>query len=198
MNPDIFIDDFEITDNTEELHAIIGRSLVIATRFDNLCDHIAKVIKLKTSCAIMLSDKEFESYVTGLFNKLSNLNNNIHSLPIGQAEKDTLHNARKARNEIAHNLTVGMTGCLDLNFDEDHLKNHITTLIEKITLGDFLLSTMLSILNKDPLPNFKETKYQKNVVDWVLDKRITSCSNGQKTVGFRSFLAKFIQLFRAG
>ncbi len=38
MQPDIFLDDFEVTENTEELHSILGRSLVIATRFDSLCD----------------------------------------------------------------------------------------------------------------------------------------------------------------
>ena len=50
MSPDIFIDDFEITENTEELHAILGRSIIIATRFDNLCDHTAKFLQLKMSC----------------------------------------------------------------------------------------------------------------------------------------------------
>ena len=47
MNPDIFLDDFEITENTQELHAILGRCLIVATHFDLLCDHTSKFFKLK-------------------------------------------------------------------------------------------------------------------------------------------------------
>ena len=60
MNPDVFIDDFEITENSEELHAILGRCVIISTRFDNLCDHAAKFLEIKTLCAAILTDGEFE------------------------------------------------------------------------------------------------------------------------------------------
>ena len=105
MNPDIFIDDFEITENTEELHAIFGRCIIIATRFDNLCDHTAKYLKIKTSCAALLTDSEFENYANELLNKYSTLNKSINSLPVANIEKSILHNARVARNEIAHGFS---------------------------------------------------------------------------------------------
>lgn len=167
MSPDIFFDDFEITENTEELHAILGRSLIIATRFDNLCDHVAKFLNLKISCATILSTDNFDEYVIDLFTKFSTLNNNINVLPIGQPEKDILHKARIARNEVAHSLTVNMTGCLDTKIDEQGFKTQISDLVFEISAGDFIISTILSILNKDPLPNYSESNYKERIVDWV-------------------------------
>jgi len=167
VSPDIFIDDFEITENTEELHAILGRSLIIATRFDNLCDHVTKFLKLKVSCATILPNDKFDDYVNDLFDKFSTLNNNINALPIGQPEKDILHKSRVARNEIAHSFAVGMTGCLDIKIDEQSFKKHISDLVMEISAGDFLISTILSILNKDPLPDYSESNYKKRILNWV-------------------------------
>lgn len=167
MYPDIFIDDFEITENTEELHAIFGRSIIIATRFDNLCDDTAKYLNLKMSFATILPSNEFDDYVNELFAKFSTLNNNIKCLPVGQPEKDILHKARVARNEIAHSLAVGMTGCLDTKIDEQSFKTHISDLVSVVATGDFLISTILSILNKDPLPNYSESSYKERIIDWV-------------------------------
>ena len=167
MVPDIFIDDFEITENTEELHAILGRSIIIATRFDNLCEHTAKFIDIKQSFANISESDEFDVYVNKLFDKFTTLNNNIKSLPLGQPEKDILHNARIARNEIAHSLTTGLTGCLDTKIDEPKFKAQISDLISKVAAGDYLISTLLSIVNKDPLPIYSESNYSQKIIDWV-------------------------------
>ena len=167
MAPDIFIDDFEITENTEELHAILGRSIIIATRFDNLCDHTAKFIDIKQSFVSLSESDEFDYYVNKLFNNFTNLNNNIRSLPLGQPGKVILHNARIARNEIAHSLTIGLTGCLDAKIDESNFKAKISDLVSKVAVGDYLISTLLSILNNDPLPIYSESHYSQKIIDWV-------------------------------
>ncbi len=170
MNPNIFIDDFELTENMEVIHAILGRSLIIATRFDNLCNHTEKYLQLKTSFSMILSGDEFEFFVDAIFDKFSSLNKSIKHLPIGQIEKDILHNARKARNEIAHSLSMGMTGCLDTKVDKNHLESNVSLLIAVIASADFLISTMLSILNDLPLVNYTESHYKQKMVDWVLGK----------------------------
>lgn len=169
MSPDIFINDFEITDNTEELHAILGRSIIIATRFDNLCGHTSKYLNIKMPFASLLPNDEFDDYVNKLFSKFSSLNNNINSLTIGQPEKDILHKARIARNEIAHSLTIGMTGCLDAKIDEQSYKAQISSLVSEVAAGDFLISTILSIFNKYSLPNHSESDYIDRIINWVKD-----------------------------
>ncbi|MBZ1393375.1 MAG: hypothetical protein VX408_02285 [Pseudomonadota bacterium] len=168
MSPDIFIEDFELTENTEELHAILGRSLIISTRFDNLCDVAAKLLKFPIRFASLLSEDDYKKFIKSIFKKLSSLNNNINSLSIGQKEKDMLHIARKARNEVVHSLSIGMTGCLDIKIDECDVKTHISSLIAQIAAGDYLISAILSILNKEPLPNYTESQYKRKVVEWVL------------------------------
>lgn len=167
MSPDIFIEDFEITESTEEIHAILGRSLIIATRFDNLCGTAAKHIRMKESLAIVLDNEKFDEFIDKLFSKFTNLNNNINSLPVEQEFKGILHKARIARNEIAHELTIGMIGCLDLKIDTSNLKHHLSNLIKTISEGDYLISTFLSILNQDPLPNISSSHYKNKTVNWV-------------------------------
>ena len=170
MNPDIFIDDFDITENTEELHAILGRSIIIATRFDNMCNQTAKFLQIKASGAVVLPEDEFNDFVTSLFAKFSPLNSNINQLPIEQSAKDILHEARKARNDVTHSLTIGMTGCQDQKVDEQHFTSHITSLVTQIAAGDYLISQILTILNKAPLPNYSEGMYTQKVVEWALGK----------------------------
>jgi hypothetical protein len=169
MSPGIYLDDFEITENTESLHAIIGRALIIATRFDNLCDHTFKFMKLKSSLVVCMDD-EFDTYVEKLFSKFSTLNNNINAIPVEQDIKDILHDARKARNDIAHSLTVGLTGCLDSDSLETSLIENISSLINRVSAGDYLISMILSILNKEPLLQCSESAYKKQIVEWVVEK----------------------------
>ena len=168
MNPDIFIDDFELTENTEELHAILGRCLVISTRFDNLCDAVAKFLKLKTVSPTLLSKDEYNDFITSMYEKFSTLNNNINSLPIEQDVKDILHIAREARNNVAHSLSIDMVGFLDIKMDENIFKSQVSSLVMEIGAGDYLISALLSLLNKEPLPNYTENDYKRKVIKWVL------------------------------
>ncbi len=169
MSPGIYLDDFEFSENTESLHAVIGRALIIATRFDNLCDHTFKFIKVKSSLIVCMDD-DFSEYVEKLLSKFSSLNNNINAIPVEQDIKDILHDARKARNEIAHSLTIGLTGCLDSDSIEASLIENISSLINRVSIGDYYISMILSILNKEPLLQCSEAAYKKRIVEWVVEK----------------------------
>ncbi len=170
MNPGIYLDDFEITENTEELQAILGRCLIVATRFDHLCDHTSKYLELKNSFVMVVDRQKFEDYATELIGKFRALYKNIESLPIADDVKDILHAAREARNEIAHSLAIGLTGCLDTKIDENYFKSHITRLIREVAAGDYAISVILSLLSKEPLLQQSSEDYQDNVVNWVLGK----------------------------
>lgn len=170
MNPGIYLDDFEITENTEELQAILGRCLIVATRFDHLCDHTSKYLELRNSFVMVGDRQKFEYYATELVGKFRALYVNIESLPISDDVKSILHAAREARNEIAHSLTIGLTGCLDTKIDEGNFKSHVTQLIQEVAAGDYTISVMLSLLNKEPLLQQSSEDYQDNVVNWVLGK----------------------------
>jgi hypothetical protein len=170
MQLDILLEDFEMTENTEKLHSILGRSLVIATRFDSLCDHALKLLEFKSSFSILLPEKDFQEYVDKLFSKFSSLSNNIDALTIDNSYKSILHEARKARNEVVHSVGKGLTGCLDGKVDEEKFKSYLSELIVKVADGDFVISTILSIINYNQLPNYKNDQYQKKIVNWTLGK----------------------------
>jgi len=156
MNPDIFLDDFEITENTQELHAILGRCLIVATHFDHLCDHTSKFFEL--------------DYAIELMCKYQSLHENIESLSVNDDVKHILLAAKKARNEIAHSLVIGLTGCLDTKIDESNFKSHLTQLIQDVAAGDYFISLILSLNNNDPLFKLPCNKYQEKIVAWVLGK----------------------------
>lgn len=171
MNPDIFLYDFEITENTQELHAILGRCLIVATHFDHLCDHTSKCLELKNSYVKAAADlQRFEDYAIELMDKYRSLHENIGSLAVNDDVKHILLAAKKARNEIAHGLAIGLTGCLDTKIDESNFKPHLTQLIQELTAGDYFISLILSLHNNDPLLQFSCKKYQDKIVGWVLGK----------------------------
>ncbi|MFM5145129.1 hypothetical protein [Aeromonas rivipollensis] len=171
MNPDIFLDDFEITENTQELHAILGRCLIVATHFDHLCDHTSKFFELKNSYVKAAVDlQRFEDYAIELICKYQSLHKNIESLSVNDDVKHILLAAKKARNEIAHSLVIGLTGCLDTKIDESNFKSHLTQLIQDVAAGDYFISLILSLNNNDPLFKLPCNKYQEKIVAWVLGK----------------------------
>lgn len=173
MDPEIFLTDFEITENTESYHAILGRSLILATRFDNLCDHTAKFIKLKSSRTLrsIATEDQFEDFVNDLIGKYSSLNNNINGLPVPGEVKTILHGARKARNDIVHSMAIGWTGCMDTKVEDEEFKKQIIELVSKVAAGDITISIILSVLSKEPILNAESIRtYEQNIVNWVLDK----------------------------
>jgi hypothetical protein len=80
-----------------------------------------------------------------LFSKLTTLNNNFKSLPLNNTGKDILHRARETRNEIAHGLAIGITGCLDIKFKSLHIKSDAKAMILLVAKSEYLISSLLSI-----------------------------------------------------
>ncbi len=82
-----------------------------------------------------------------------------------QANK-ILKKARLARNDVAHELSVGFIRNLDLLPQQSvsGITTYAKYLSQKIAEGDYSISTLHSILNNDPLPNTQFINaYSKNV-----------------------------------
>lgn len=163
-----FIDDFERTENSDYLHGVIGRCLIIATRFDAMCTTLADAVKYKE--LFLSNDKGFDEFVNRISFKYSNLNNSIQTLPIDESLKVILDNAREARNEIAHSLTKGLTGCID-HIDENLFLSKVSELICKISKADMIISILTAELNNEPILNQKiNENYCSNISRWVFDR----------------------------
>ena len=60
-----------------------------------------------------------------------------------------------------------MNDCLDIRVDESIFKPQVSSLITKIAAGDYLISTIISLLNKEALPNYTEDYYKQKITKWV-------------------------------
>jgi len=171
MSPDIFIEDFERTENSDYLHGVIGRSLIVATRFDAMCTALSKAIEIKTGAVYLLaSDEDFDQFVTQVETKYRTLNSSINSFELPDQISDILHQARKARNEVAHSLTKGLEGCIDTKISNDSLIDEVSGLLAKIVDGDIISSVLISNFNDEPiLNNVSLEGYKDKIINWVVE-----------------------------
>lgn len=173
MIPDIFDMDFERTECSDELHGIFGRALIVATRFDSMCEAAATMIKIKENSIVRVAcgEDEYEKFVSQIITKHVTLDKNIKALGLTDDVSDILHSARKARNCVAHELARGLTGCLDIKANEKMLIDEVFELIGKIACGDIVISTLISILNNYQLPAIQFVKtHKEKVINWVVER----------------------------
>lgn len=171
--PDIFMIDFERTENSDELHGVFGRALIIATRFDSMCVAAANIANTRMGLIVknVLDEAEYEKFVLQTTKNHKTLNNSILALGLPADASDILHSARTARNHIAHELSIGLTGCLDTKIDDKVLIKDISELINRIANGDIVISTLISLQNNDPLlrAQFINT-YKEKIISWVVER----------------------------
>jgi len=188
-----FFEDFERTEYSDFIHGVIGRGLIIATRFDCSCNGLAMAIECRNNglaMAMAIKTDDFDNFVNKIFSKYRPLNKSINSFELPndiytmlhppftsffnkKSPNDIctmLHNARKARNEIAHSLCKGLDGCADVRTDESQFIEEVSRLINDITYGDIVISQLTHIFNKDSVHISDELvkEYQQDVLNWVV------------------------------
>lgn len=169
MPPKIFIDDFEKTENSDYLHGVLGRSLIIATRFDSMCTTLSQAMDIKLGAFFYTNNEEFKVFYQKIISKYRTLNTSIKTFILPEEIGEILHKARESRNEIAHSLTKGLEGCIDMKIDNMTQINEIKKLITNIIDGDIIISILTNDFNKDPTPTIQALeKYKNRVLDWVI------------------------------
>lgn len=165
------MDNFERTHNGDSIFSSIGRALTISTRFETNCKMLAVNLQLKEN-KLFEDEKEFKHFVNVLYKK--RLFEDIEIIVnITEDYSDILHKARNSRNEIAHELTKGLDNTLDF-LPKDEVKRLDSTmieLIENISAGDLVISFLLSVITKEPIPNIKFLRaYRNEILQWVMDR----------------------------
>lgn len=177
----IFMSDFERTENSDHIHGVIGRALIIGTRFEGLCNSYARCFEYKSFLSmrsIMEDEAYFADYIKDIndrINKFQNLNSSINKIVKPDSDiSNILHKARKARNTIAHSLTSSLDACADLRINNQAFIEDVTNLISDIADGDILISTLITLSNKDDLfPRHitDPSGYKDNIINWVTEER---------------------------
>ncbi|WP_143691376.1 hypothetical protein [Wohlfahrtiimonas larvae] len=169
------MNDFERTENSDYIHGVIGRALIIATRFEISCRSYEEIPKVKAYHMASLLDndpKKFENLIVQMMKKFQSLNTSITNIKgLNGDLTDILHDARESRNYIAHSLTIGLDRCFDLtmpnNIFIDELKEHINKIID----ADILISLLIVGSNKDDIPTLDSiAKYKASTMDWIFDE----------------------------
>lgn len=173
MKPEIFMDDFERTQLGDELYSCIGRALTISTRFEAMCKTLNSLLQVKSNRGSLESEEEIQLLVNKIYKK--NLATHINTITKGKGNDDLrkiLDDARIARNEIAHEISLGLDGCIDL-IPESEIKALIAKLkqlIVTIAIADKIVSFVISIITHELIPNsdFLES-YEDRMTSWVAD-----------------------------
>lgn len=166
---------FDRSDFSDEIFSIYGRALTIATRFDSSCKALARLPLFKVSIVAKyaLSNDEYDNMVRKINNKYKNLNRAIESLNFKGDLKQVLTDARESRNELIHETTLRAGEGFD-NMEDDVLSScldHVENLVREIMKGEVLISTIISISNKEPVSDYPFSEsYEKNYVNWVMER----------------------------
>jgi len=173
-SPGIFLEDFDRSEFTDNIQAIIGRSLILATRFDSKCLELRRATHIEEAIhSFEPPDVEaLSKFVSDLYSNDMNLFNTIKSFGFSVDFNEVLHKARLARNDIAHNLCRDLTGCIESKelTGADDLVDNISRLSKDMIEGDALVSMIISIVLKEPLPRYEYIdSYKRQLLEWVIE-----------------------------
>ena len=172
MKPDLFMNDFERTVWADAHYSVVGRALTFATRFEGLCRALHVYIGLEENKGILESEEE----VIKLVNSLNKLKLVQHVTAIARDEselKNILDKGRLARNEMAHDLTIGLDRCIDILPDKhiNKLMERLRELIIELAEADRAVSFIMTVVTHEPLPtNDFLAKYPQLIEKWVMEQ----------------------------
>lgn len=168
MQPDIFMDDFERTVWGDSIYAAMGRVLTLAAHFESSCRGLVRILQLKTtSHEILESPTGIKKLSDELYRR--GLGRNISTFAPTQDDfRLLLDNARKARNEIAHEIASDMEGQEGLERNEEFFLGRIRELALTLAEADRAVCFALTVLTHDHMPNNDFLKkYPERVAQWV-------------------------------
>jgi len=170
MKPDIFIDDFERTESGDSIYSAIGRLLMLATHFERSCRGLVGILQLKTiPHEILESSTGIKELSDELYRR--SLGQNISTFAPTQGDfRLLLDNARKARNEIAHEIALCMEDQEGLEYNGESCLGRIRELALILAEADRAVCFALTVLTHDHIPNDDFLKkYPERITQWVCE-----------------------------
>jgi len=167
----------ERTEFSDEGYAALGRALTYATAFEANCRSLSSLGHLKTRLPEIL-----QTYPQGT---------DVLPMIVGEIWKKQLHHhidkilkhhewtehsdvvglltrAREARNEIAHEVALGLPIDIETDAEQSSFLDRISILVEEIANGNLIveITMLLETREEIPTPSFL-AQYPKSIVLWV-------------------------------
>ena len=156
-------------DSTDEytsyIYEIIGKALMICTRFESYCKHLELLLNIKTGLASgedVLSEFNLRRLSDEIYNK--RLFDNIRKLSLEKDSNDLLIDAKNIRNEIVHEITKGIDDPELPTEVFSRLEEDLKKKIEKILYAEYQLVAAVCIITNEHIPN---DNYITNNLKWV-------------------------------
>ncbi|MGE4547597.1 MAG: hypothetical protein AB7E28_07470 [Desulfurella sp.] len=168
-----FIDCVERTEFSDECYGAFGRALYVAQHFEANCRGLVAILKLKaeTEEVDLLNDKEFIKSVNKIWKHT--FGKNLKVLETYRLAKEMLlllDKARKSRNKIAHEMTLGIEHEIEEYEGRKKILQSIASAVRDIATGDGITGFFLQYITKEPLPSVSYlSDYPENVVKWVCE-----------------------------
>jgi hypothetical protein len=152
--------------------SVLGRALFIAQHFEMNCRAIAGFLYMREESIMhgssVLEDPAFRNHIGKLWRTPLGWNvKDLSKLRILSDDAAPIFKAAvDARNEIAHNVAMGISETLDSELDEriDRILGSVRSIAE----ADKIATAMIHMLNKDPLPTAEFfASYEDRVTAWV-------------------------------
>lgn len=172
MGPDVFMNDFSRTEWSDGYFGMLGRALVFATRFEASVRSLSTLLDLRGSPDALDSQQRMEELLDAARKK--GLAKHIKRVGLDEGEfSETLRIAREARNEVAHDLGLGLDRCLDLlpAPDMEKVEERLRELSLFLARGDWIACMLISILTEEhrPTGNYLN-EYPERVANWVCER----------------------------
>ena len=163
----------ERTDFSDANYAAIGRALAYATSFEADCRALSSLLQIKTThLSTQDTDSAFVSAVAEVWSQrlcqhIELVSKHWH-FPANVA--GTLKQAREARNEITHDITLGISHTVETDAGRTDILSTITQLVRRIADGYIIveLASLVETHERLPTPQFIST-YPSRIVEWVTD-----------------------------
>lgn len=178
QSPGIFIEDFSRDETRDRHYAVLGRAVWLATRFENYCKTAAIMLGIKGGRLHAEAITTGEDYIEALEafvrdQRAKQLNSAVQSVAsqlVFEKDAQVLHEARRARNEIAHELASSFDFVIEQPDELRKRSGYIREAVTKVAEGDRLASVLLSRLNGDPiLAGDSFANYVSEIVHWVCE-----------------------------
>lgn len=169
MDPDIFYFGYDSDPAFEREFAAIGRLLALAQRFESACAILAYIVYRKRNAELILSDHHAMAAAVKKFFRQPMRKNLVPVSNLFEEEISTkLDDARKARNELAHELTRGFEHWPDEPARLAELMEHLRQLAYTFGHADYWLSLMTSAVTHEPIPTITPHAYATGLQRWVV------------------------------
>ena len=167
----------ERTEFSDASYAMVGRALAYGTSFEAICRALSSLHHIRQRIAeirlsIQDADDAFAAAVAEVWDQ--RLRQHVrrileyHEFPSNVT--DTVKRAKSARNEIAHEIALGISHTVETDAGRSELLATLSRLVHCIAEGYIIIELTSLIETHEPLPTpqFLST-YPTRIVEWITE-----------------------------